>query len=543
MNPTPHDFGISHSTWRPGQYELIQWLADLPPKSFAAFNLATGLGKTAVATALGRYGRTIACVALKSLQDQYVDYNFTKLMGRSNYDCVNPLRIFPSASAEDCLHNPMRECDEYPVCPYAMARAEAMDANRVSFNYHYAVRAGKIRWMQNDEMFYMWPKKYSILDEAHELHKVVIDHYSLEIDEKNRARYHLPDFEDISPTLPITIRSRLLFPWLTNADATMKANIRALKLGMKKMSKSKLKRMMGSLRRMERLRDKIKLIVNSVEEMPDDWYIKSGREGVVARPLTAKHAFHKLFRYDSARVIAMSATIGDFDDFFAELGVVDGQSYSVPSRFPPESRPVYVYKNCPKMSYAATQKNPSSWDKQADIIAGAILDCPSEWSGLIHVTRKKEAALLKARLDRRGLAGRTWAMPGYDGGYVPTGDQVIAWKERLRRVPNSILLSWCNWAGYDGVRERICVVAKAPYPIWGQSGSYEEAWRQYSMDRYRWMAATTVSQGIGRTRRGNDGDYDMNGRVNGMVAICDGSFDGRIENKMGPDILDSLVKV
>lgn len=543
QTPSPRSIGIPHDSWRPSQWELVEWLLQLPRGSVSAFELATGLGKTAVASALGAYWRTIGVVALKSLQDQYVDYGFKKIMGRSNYPCTHPSPMFKDATAEDCMYESMRECDYY--CPYQRERDEALEAERVIHNYHYYSLVGRMGWWDEDEDRFkrMWEKDYLVLDEAHELPTVTISHYSMEINAETCERYDLPKLLNIPSTMPIKACVTLIMPWLKESISVMSSNINEIEDQMKNVSKSKLKRLSGTLRRMERVQNKMALVKRSLEENPEDWYISSDWKGVIARPLTAKHTFKKLFAFDDARVVTMSATIGDFDDFFTELGIENGHSNVIPSRFTPEQRPVYVYKNCPPMSKTYTDNHPEAWDKQADIIAEIIKECPSDWSGLIHVTRKKEAWLLKQRLDKRGLGARTWAMPGHDGNYVPTGEQVEAWKGRLRKVPNSILLSWCNWAGYDGKDERICIVAKVPYPVWGQPGSYEAAWRAYSMDRYRWTAANTIAQGVGRTRRGNDGDYDLNGKRAGMVAVVDGSFDGRVTNKMSQGIVESLVEV
>ncbi len=145
------------------------------------------------------------------------------------------------------------------------------------------------------------------------------------------------------------------------------------------------------------------------------------------------------------------------------------------------------------------------------------------------------------RLARRGLQDRVWVTPGWDGSYEPTDKQAQAWERRKQQVPNSICLTWAFWVGFDGLDERICVAAKVPYPVWGSGGSYEAAWRGYSMDRYRWATANTLAQGLGRTRRGRPEDYDLDGEFNGFTAIADGSYK-QIQKHLPGDLREALVK-
>jgi len=235
----------------------------------------------------------------------------------------------------------------------------------------------------------------------------------------------------------------------------------------------------------------------------------------------------------------MSATIGEFGSFAEELGIREYDSLVVPNQFPAEARQIYVL-DCPSMGSKATG---SAFEKQADEIAGAILGCPKGWSGLILVTRKAEAKLLAERLAQRGLQDRVWVTPGWEtGSYHPTDKQVIAWEKRKRKVGNSICVTWSFWTGFNGLDEKILILAKAPYVQWGAAGSYEAAWRAYSMKRYKWASANQMAQGAGRTRRGREEDYDLDGGFQGFVAIADGSYK-QLKKYLPSGTLDSLVEL
>lgn len=301
-------------------------------------------------------------------------------------------------------------------------------------------------------------------------------------------------------------------------------------------------------RKCELLGKKLTATIDALRICPDDWYISSGRKAqkyrreyrpaFVCKPLTARHHAPSYFGFgNGGRQILMSATIGDFGSFKAELGIRESADLVVPNQYPPEVRPVYLL-DCPSMGSRATD---SDFEQQADLIASSILGCPNHWSGLILVTRKSEANLLAKRLGQRGLADRTWVTPGWDGEYKPTDQQVIAWEQRKRKVPNSICISWSLWVGYDGLDERILIAAKVPYPTWGSKGSFDGAWRAYDMKRYRWATANMLAQGLGRTRRGRDCDYDLEGEFNGFVAVADGSY-RQIRKYLPGAIRDALVE-
>jgi len=127
-------------------------------------------------------------------------------------------------------------------------------------------------------------------------------------------------------------------------------------------------------------------------------------------------------------------------------------------------------------------------------------------------------------------------MPGWDGAYTPTDEQVKAWSARKRKVPGSICVSWALWEGYDGLDERIDIVAKTPYPYLGDD--YEKARMAYSGKLFHWRTACQMEQGLGRTRRGYDEDY---GEENGYVAIADGSW-SRVRKYMSAALQSAIVE-
>lgn len=500
---------------------------------------ATGSGKSTWPTAIGHDYKTIVLTETKALQSQYSDiYDFSKVTGRNNHPCVHPDRLFSDATAEDCLFGTsMHKCPVATDCNYLIQKEIAKESMRAVLNYHYFQLVGNRRYGTSE---FIWPKEFLFLDEAHSLAKSTVDFYSVEIKDRHKGWYGLPGFPEITPGMPERLRHDRALGWIRDSDAIVAKRVTTLKDDIRCAHGAREKQgLIKELRRAERIRMRFRLVLRAIENIPDDWFVKSDRGGFLAKPLTARHIFPAMYLSDvQANVVLMSATIGDFGAFTEELGIVDYEAKVVPSRFPPETRPILVPK-CPRMSSKATMDD---FELQADIIARLIGEAPEEWGGIILVTRKVEAALLRDRLARRGLGSRVWAAPGHDGTYTPTDEQIAEWEQRKRRVPNSLMITWSHWTGFDGTDERICIAAKAPYLPWGSPGSYDEAWRAYSMDRYRYAAAVTLTQGLGRTRRGRETDYDVDGR-NGLVAVVDGSFDGRVKSMMGSDIAESLVEL
>lgn len=536
----PTDFSLppDHTQWRKGQDEILNWLTDCNPAP------------------------TISLCRTKNLQiHQYAsEYGFDYLTGKANWPCRHPLN--PGASADECLYGSnMHACAHANGCKYLVKKRKVKDSERASLNYAYYLVSGWPREKFEDD-----PNGYLFADECHELSELIIGYVSITVTKRDRADYDLPRFpklrgksasglmagtgiDVVEPAL-VWLNSCLPIMKLANANAEQQLTNERLSDGVTDETRKHAKRTANLYRKVENAKV-------AIDTNRDAWYIASGpnaryyqgrgEPAFVAKPLTASNYYKHYFEHGQQTVL-MSATIGGVEEFTAELGLTpdEYEFRSVPNQFTAEQRPIYAL-DCPSMG---AKKNHESWaqfnarfDKQADVIAQAILDCPSDWSGLIHVTRKKEAQLLADRLSKRGLRGRVWPSTGAgDEGYVPTDRQVLDWQNRKRRVPNSIGIFWSLWEGYNGLDEKINVICKAPFPVYGSPGSYEEAHRKYSNRRYRWTTAVKLAQAAGRTRRGRPGDYDTPTEKRGLVAIADKSWT-QCKRYLPQDILDSIIKL
>jgi Rad3-related DNA helicase len=228
----------------------------------------------------------------------------------------------------------------------------------------------------------------------------------------------------------------------------------------------------------------------------------------------------------------MSATVGNVDDLAAELGIEKYGFERVPNQWPAKSRPVHV-ADVPAMGQSASDRAKMM---QAEKIAKVLKELPRDWSGIIHVTSWKQAYELKDRLNFSGVdIGRLFIPTRGQG----TNKQMQEWNGVKR--PGMLVITPSMDQGVDLLQERICIIAKTPFPFCAP-GSYEFEKMVFDNRFYRWQTAASLEQRAGRTRRGREGDYDTEWDTNGYVGIFDGAF-----RKMGMakhcsvDFTESLV--
>lgn len=505
----PSDFSLPHETFRPHQLEVIEWALELAALGNVGIaEKATGTGKSAVAAAVGSKYKACVLVQKLALQDAYrALYRARLLKGKANYPCVHDNRGSYDDTVDDCHLNDHREC--VYDCPYDRAKVAVLRSMFSSVNYAYWFSSAHFREQMSPFLF---------MDEGHLLPDLTIGHVGIKISERERLRWDLPPF----PLLKTGKGSRGVFTqnsdpygpamaWLKKCLPILYGHKRELESAN---DKKGVKRCTLKIR-------KVQTALKAIEFCHQDWYIRSGvmTRGFVAKPLTAKYHFDHYFIRNTKGSIIMSATIGDMDTLAKELGIEEYKGKKVPSIWSPRSRLVYIL-DVPKLNRGSTE---SDFARQARAMTDAIKSCSPGWSGIIHVTRKKEAPLLARRLGRMGLVDRVWPAPEMvHGRYIGTSERVQLWNERRAQIPNSIAIAWDMWEGYDGLEERITIAAKVPFPNLGDE--FEKTRMKYSGSMYLQRAAWALEQALGRTRRGRPEDYDTEDERRGLVAIADGNW-------------------
>lgn len=536
---TPTEYGLPHDEFRPHQRESVDWVLGLRESGYSAaiIQAPTGSGKTTIAKAAAhRYGATSLCRTKALQRENYGHlYGFDVLFGRRNYPCIHK-DAHDGATAGECLFSErgMHKCPDASECSYLAQKALVKTSKCRSLNYFYWLAAYWPRLLTTD---------YLVLDEAHELPALVTDWAGTYVAEYRRREWKLPEFPTIRDASGLIHKPknhvhpyRAAVDWFADAYQELASQYKWLS------QRVKTKKHRDRARQCESFGFKIAATLQALRDSPLDWFIKAGPTighdktgrpcpAIVVKPLTARHHFPAWFSQYPVLVL-MSATIGNFGALAEELGLPEEyEARDVPSIWPPKSRPVYTFTNAPALGHKSP---PEDYSLQADIISKAVLGCPKEWSGIIHVTRKTEATLLADRLARRGLQDRIVAMP-----QLPTDQQMIWWQNYKLKVPNAITVSWAWTEGVDLGEERICISAKANFPFLGSD--FERARMRRSGKMFLQRTAWGLEQSLGRTRRGRPQDYDLDGEHRGFVAIVDENW-RRVKKYLSTTLLEAIVE-
>lgn len=493
LKGSPKDYRIDLPSWRDGQLKAIRWIQK-QDKKYLATIAPTGSGKSAIGAAQGAFGNSVQILTrTKALQQQYDDTRLDGdvLFGMNNYACqLNMGQL----TADHCLHmKAPHKCEFYDTCGYFQQRNKTRTSVRAVLNYSYYFN------IYNNEG---WPSPDVLFcDEAHDLPNLLMDRltFTANFSWLDKIRCKIPAKRVKSVKIQIEWAFKHLMPAMHDALREFESEDNQRKI-----------------KNMEARITTLKHVIDLYTEDPDAIICDVDEAGIGFYPLSPRFGAYKFFS-NQRKVVFASATIGRPDKFRKVLGFskMDWASYEVAPRFPAESRPVYFYTNSPRMNYKSSE---SDKNKQAKMIASAIDEHDPTWSGLIHVNSKYQAKDLAYRL-RKVLKdpSRVW-IPDDEGS---TLDKIESLNYQLELKSNTICISWCFWEGIDAGDMQFSIVAKAPYASLDRVGS---ARKDYDIGMYFHQAASKMQQALGRTRRGDQKDYEVEGQPRRkFVAIFDQS--------------------
>lgn len=511
-----------HETLRPYQKQALDQIIQ-SDKQFIIVEAPTGAGKSFFPAQLAAWNkRVIALTRTKSLQEQYArNYNFTVLKGKGNYECLGFEEIGDEVkSAEEIYHGMADEmtadlcfvdfkspCYEHCQigCPYPAAKHSWLLSDAASLNY--------TKYLLDKNLVEQYEPDYLFLDEAHELSDLVCDYAGLTIPWQSKFYREYCEPITIQTPQPIAYKDGLIY--LQGVLENLEGN--------PKLHPSKGGRKIDYLR-WDRSVTRIKNTISQMRLMPECWFIKSDNKSLVVKPLTARFHFQDYFD-KASKVVMMTATVGkQVEVFCAELGIEDYELIKIPNLWPAEERSIDLL-DCPRLSYKSSEQDRKL---HANAIRDYIQAQPRHWSGLVHAPSIKLAKDLyyRTRLGRRSYLPE----PGQ-------GTEMAAnnWQNYYQGTRNdAIFFGWNLWEGYDGGDHEICIVAKTPFIDF--SSPYDKARFEYDKKAALTRVANKLVQGLGRTRRGREGDY---GRDNGVTAIADKNWT-RVKNYIGDDIMEAI---
>ena len=324
---------------------------------------------------------SFGCTALtitKALQDQYKElFNETAVIkGKSNYQCAIDER-YP-VDVAPCLHsaNLKADCWAKNKCPYYEARNRALVSQFNTLNYN---------------MFFALPnhlkkRQFLICDEASELEDQLVKEFTCKVDYKFLARM------DVN-IRPLTKRISAI-KWLTELQIDLTDKIDDIKDILSSKNKTNnQKAILDLTTNMQRLMN----LNNKVEQVTDSWrdseYVyDQDATGITFMPLKVNKLAYRLFEH-ADKVILMSATIIDPDNFCKTLGIEDYKYVEAESTFDPKNAPIVCNPKY-KLNYHTMDKYLPRIIKQV----AEICNHHANDKGIIHTQNNSITAKLRSML-------------------------------------------------------------------------------------------------------------------------------------------------
>lgn len=503
------------------QAKVLDWLISNWGKyrNFV-LELPTGVGKSAIAQTIARtlYSgggycqfntytglptyqphHTYITTTSKQLQHQYVDsygeQGLSLLYSADNFKCNRSVKT-PITCGDGSR---ISEAQQHPcpgVCPYREAKHQFMVSPHGILNLAYFI----------NETYYahQLPRRgLLIMDEGHTVGEAVASFISLDITDKALASYlllgQLPKVDSEG-----SFDVEELKEWIENRYLAKVQNYQS-ELA------NKIDQWLGSYEdsrfldlskehtEVDKHACRVRRIIKELN--PDSWVAERTEDGIKMSPIRPTPFMREVVTDLSDHNIVMSATILD-DKFLMkeyDLDPAETLSFSAPSPFPKENRPIY-FTPVGKIDHNRMEYTMRPF---ADMVK-VLLEGHAEERGIIFVSSYAQVKELIRQVGNRrlitheGSAGKNLMM------------------ERHRQVKNSVIVSPSMHEGVDlkGDLSRFQVILKMPFPSLGS-----KVIKLRSEVEPEWYAYTTCLDLIQATGRSVRSDTD-----HAVTYILDQSF-------------------
>jgi len=525
MSQDPRSVGVPHDAWRPEQldaYKKSKEILDKNNHGTFVVEAPTGIGKSAIATALGHDTSVTVLVHNHGLLEQYKSiYGFDIVKGKPEYACVLPSKVTHwmdvygiTPTAADCHFQRMYDCPFAGRCPYVIARETALASNRMACTYKYAALSEAVN--NRDGVI--------VMDEVHDSYEELIEFAKFEMDDRTRADYKFGNF----PLLEHGYHGE--GDLLSSKDKSTVANwiVKSMqKISVVDLFSEMTQEGARNKRMFTHLSVALEMVVSDqpifykcTERQNDDWRFatRSVPRGakMQIRSLDVKNLVSRMTDNFSLRLM-MSATIGNPRPLMNELGFQNFVYREYPHPTPRNKRPVYNL-HVDKMTKANLDGRPALYKAQANAIARFISKMPNEWRGIVLTSSNYKIGLLRTFLSQ-SLPGRVM-IPPPDAGLK---DQIHAFTSNTDpgKIVVGTIQGWGSGLSLEYDTARMSIVAGVPFSNPGdrfdQLRMSTPTGKRYAF----WNAYASVVQATGRVTRGeqdDNGEYMLN-----VAAIADGS--------------------
>lgn len=440
------------------------------------FTVTHNTGKSAIAVTLARaLEQSYMLTLTEQLQEQYLkdfkQHGLEALKGRGKFVCAN------GGGSLTCATGKVQFGTKCKACPYKAAKERALKAPHTVANYHSFLFnvGGPQAGFGADEDMEDPHRPLLVVDECHALEGFLLDQVGVTVKLNKLPFVTSRPPDDLENPEPYwTFMEEELEPKLVEAiaktpDAVQKEELRFV-----------LMRIISSLGRRDEL-----------EWIPERERLSSGNginpDTFTLKPLLVS-PWGKWITDYGERLLLMSGTVLDAHTLVSSLGLNpdDGDHVEVPSPFPKEHRPIYVGNL--DMSFKGRAE---SWPLMVQVIDQLLEAHPKE-KGLILPQSMEMAKYLKKKLKIDNASRLV----------IASGDERMdQYWEHCRSGRPSVLCAPGFWEGADlkGDLSRFQIIPSLPRAPWqGQIKARAER----GGDRwYRWLTATKLLQGIGRSVR------------------------------------------
>lgn len=489
--------------FNPGQYEAIERCIKSvrKGKKHTILSCPTGVGKSVIAMTVHNvlkdlnkhgYNSVILCTT-RGLQDQYVmDFkSLVDLKGRTNYSCLH--NIPEKYNSPKCIEKILSNHCSADICPYVMARRKWLGhIGSKTTNSALFTASVKIATEEN-------PIDLCVIDEAHEIDKVIISQGSIhfDLDEYPNTEKHFKDFK--SKYIDLITAFVTYFPQsgefkIANA---MKADAEDTLNSFYKSMSAAYKTILDGLEitpdSKKHLTIKFELndLLGKLEYFTSDvysnteWVMNLSDTGIVSIiPIKSSGVMtdEKLFS-KAGQFIHMSATIGGLETYCDNLGINHNtvEYIDINNPIPIENRKIYL-KNLVKVN------------RSTDIstVIDSILPIieSSKGNGIIHTVSFKLAYDIVKNVPKH--ISKRMIVTNNRSEILTT----------LGKRNNAIILSPSVETGYDFKNDlaRWQIIAKVPFLNLGDN--YVETRLNLSSKWYTREAVLRLIQACGRIVRG-----------------------------------------